>query len=708
MHPYGQHKNRFLFCFILFFCFLEITACGINEDSSTDSNHGTGTYAARLIFPPEIARIESMAESTNKAIQGGINCAEANIATINCSLFSAGDTPIKEVSWPCSRGEGTISDIPPGSGITVVVTVKDNNNNVVLWGEERDVTISPNQQTEGGEIILSRTVSAGSDPKTLVFDWQYIISPDGVDHYQLQISPSGDSNFTTIEGADHIVDTSFTLTIPVHLTDWVNTVYRVVALDAAGNVIATSSTIDLLTTVASEEVIGYFKASNTNEPDYFGTAIALSTDGNTLAVGAYGERSGATEIDGDETNNSLDYAGAAYLFTRSGKAWQQQAYIKASNTDSDDWFGRAIALSTDGNTLVVGAEQEDSAARGTNGDETDNSMEDAGAVYLFIRNNDIWQQQAYVKASNTDAYDGFGTAVALSADGNTLAVGADGEDSAALRINGDEADNSMDSSGAVYLFIRNNDIWQQQAYVKASNTDAYDGFGTAVALSADGNTLAVGADGEDSAAIRINGDEADNSMENAGAVYLFTRSGSAWQQQAYIKAGSTNAGDWFGSAVALSANGNTLAVGGSAGAVYLFTRSGSAWQQQAYIRASNTDAGDGFGGAVALSDDGNTLAVGAENEASTARGINGDEINNSMESAGAVYLFRRRVSAWQQQAYIKANNTDPGDWFGATISIDGDSNTLAIGAPGEDSAAQGVNGDETDNSIDIAGAVYLY
>jgi hypothetical protein len=564
-----------------------------------------------------------------------------------------------------------------------------------------------------------------------VFDWQYIISPDGVDHYQLQVSPTGDSNFTTIEGADHIVDTSFTLTIPVHLTDWVNTVYRVVALDAVGNVIATSSAIDLLTTVASEEVIGYFKASNTDEIDYFGTAVALSVDGSTLAAGAYCEDSAARGINGDDTDNSMGYAGAAYLFTRSGSAWQQHAYIKASNTDPYDWFGNAVALSADGNTLAVWAEGEDSAARGINGNQTDNSMEDAGAVYLFTRSNGTWRQQAYIKASNTDVWDGFGNAVALSADGNTLAVGTFGEDSAARGINGDQTDNSMEDAGAVYLFTRSGITWQQQAYIKASNTDVGDNFGGTVALSSDGSTLAVGASGEDSAARGISGDETDNSMENAGAVYLFTRSNGTWQQQAYIKASNTDASDSFGS-VALSSDGSTLAVGAdgeasaaigvngdesdnsmdSAGAVYLFTRRGDTWQQQAYIKASNTDVGDSFGHsvrpAITLSADGNILAVGAMYEDSAARGVNEDEEDNGMYDAGAAYVFIRSNSTWQQQAYIKACNPGMEDWFGAAIALSGDGSTLAVEAYSEDSAAQGINGDETDNSMDGAGAVYLY
>ena len=135
----------------------------------------------------------------------------------------------------------------------------------------------------------------------------------------------------------------------------------------------------------------------------------------------------------------------------------------------------------------------------------------------------LTQAVGYVKASNTGADDQFGGSVALSADGNTLAVGAIWEASNATGINvpGGQTDNSAGSSGAVYVFTRSGASWTQQAYVKASNTGASDEFGYSVALSADGNTLAVGAYLEDSNATGVNGDQTDNSASASGAVYLY-------------------------------------------------------------------------------------------------------------------------------------------------------------------------------------------
>ena len=147
-------------------------------------------------------------------------------------------------------------------------------------------------------------------------------------------------------------------------------------------------------------------------------------------------------------------------------------------------------------------------------------------------------QQAYIKASNTGGSPGpgltgdqFGYGVALSGDGNTLAVGAVFESSNATGINLNQTNNLASESGAVYVFSRTGETWTQQAYVKASNTGAGDGFGETVALSDDGNTLAVGAPREDSNATGVNSAQGDDSATNAGAVYVFTRTGTAWLQR---------------------------------------------------------------------------------------------------------------------------------------------------------------------------------
>ena len=644
-------------------------------------------------------------------------------------------------------------DFPANTENQLLVTFSDGNGAITLGSVERSFTTgaSPSEtlqivadefdtdrwDTDGdGVSNLSESI-AGTNPLgsdalepvpaslELVQDKAFRISwqpSEGAEFYRVFENPDGLTGFTDISGELDSTITDFDHRVALYAR--VNAQYIVQACNNQG--CADSDPLIVIGTLDS--AIGYFKASNTGSFDAFGVAISLSADGNTMAVGANLEDSTSTGINNDQNNDLVGQSGAVYVFVRSAGVWQQQAYVKANNTGNGDAFGEAVNLSADGNTLAVGAPGDDSAATGINGEQHDNSTRSSGAVHVFVRSGGNWQQQSYIKASNTGNSQFFGRVVSLSANGNTLAVGAEGENSAVTGINGIQNDFSAREAGAVYTFIRSGDRWQQQAYIKASNTEAFDRFGIALSLSADGNTLAVGADGEDSAATGINGEQNNNLGLGSGAVYVFVRSGELWQQQAYIKANSF-ARNSFGRAVSLSADGGTLAVGArlddsaatgingdqndnsanDSGAVYVFVNSGELWQQQAYIKASNTEEDDKFGIAVSLSADGNTLAVGANEEDSAATGINGNQNDNAVYESGAVYVFGRSGELWQQQAYIKANETRQDDSFGGTVSLSADGNTLAIGAAGEDNMATGINGDQ--NGIfgsAGSGAVYLY
>jgi len=391
----------------------------------------------------------------------------------------------------------------------------------------------------------------------------------------------------------------------------------------------------------------------------------------------------------------------------------QQGYLKASNTEANDEFGYLVAIS--GDTVVVGAPQESSNATGVNGDQANNSAQNSGAVYVFTRTGGVWTQQAYLKASNAGAGDQFGVAVALS--GDTLAVGALGEAGGSTGINHSD-NNNAPGSGAAYVFTRTGGVWTQQAYVKASNASGQ--FGTSVALA--GDTLAVGAPFEDSNATGVDGDQNNNNATSSGAVYVFTRTAGIWSQQAYVKASNTGAGDRFGGNVDL--NGDTLAVGArfeasaasgvgadqtdnsapNAGAVYVFTRTAGVWTQQAYLKSSHAEANQNFSGSIALGED--VLAVGARLEDSDATGINGNQVSHNAPDSGAVYVFERIGGVWDQKDYLKASNTDAGDEFGVAVALSG--RTLAAAAWFEASNATGVNGDQADNSAPKSGAVYVF
>jgi len=458
----------------------------------------------------------------------------------------------------------------------------------------------------------------------------------------------------------------------------------------------------------------YLKASNTGAGDEFGHAIAVS--GDTLVVGAWEEDSSAVGVGGNQANNGAADSGAVYVFVYESGEWNQQAYIKASNTQSSDWFGSSVAIS--GDTLVVGALGEDSNATGVNGLQTNNSASISGAAYVFVRSGTVWSQQAYLKASNTNSFDRFGCSVAIS--GDTIVVGATHEDSNATGVNGNQADNSASGSGAAYVFTRSGAVWSQQAYLKASNTGIADKLGWAVA--ADGDTVVVGAYFEASNSTGVNGNQADDSADNAGAAYVFVRSDAVWTQQAYLKASNTEAFDQFGYSVALAGDtavvgavgeaSNSTAVDGhqadnsfvNSGAAYVFARSGGDWSQQAYLKASNTDEFDQFGASVAVS--GDLVLVGApfENDGLAQLGIEAGV--PAPTGAGAAYLFERAGSVWSHAHYITASNREAEDEFGHAVTLDG--LRSAVAAPLEDSSAVGADGNQADNSFESAGAAYSY
>ncbi|MEW8461355.1 MAG: hyalin, partial [Candidatus Thiodiazotropha endolucinida] len=211
-------------------------------------------------------------------------------------------------------------------------------------------------------------------PKVLTLSW----SDQGANHYKLLKNPDGISGYTQV-GSD-ITDNQVHDEIAVHLTDWVNMSY-IVQSCSADDVCVDSSPISPIP--AMLDSIGYFKASNTGRWDFFGVSVALSADGNTMAISATGDDSPATGVDGDQLGDSSGSSGAVFLFVREGTSWRQQAYIKSSNSDMEDDFGGSLALSSNGDVLAVGALSEDSAAIGVNGNQADNSAEDSGAVYLF-------------------------------------------------------------------------------------------------------------------------------------------------------------------------------------------------------------------------------------------------------------------------------------------------------------------------------------
>jgi hypothetical protein len=350
-----------------------------------------------------------------------------------------------------------------------------------------------------------------------------------------------------------------------------------------------------------------------------GSSIAISADGSTAIVGGYSDNS---------------YAGAAWVFTRSGSIWTQQGgkLIGTGAVGGVSVQGTSVALSADGNTAIVGGPYDNS---------------NLGAAWVFTRSNGVWTQQGD-KLVGTGAVASpvyQGRSVALSADGNTAILGGPND-------NGDV--------GAAWIFTRSKGVWSQQGG-KLTGTGA-------VGVAQQGQSVALSGDG----ATAILGGPVDNS--DAGAAWVFTRSKGVWSQQGNKLAGTFPGGTTSqqGTSVALSGDGSTALVGGpgdnnSVGSVWVFARSNAVWTQDGpKLTATDTVGAPMFGNSVALSAAGTTAFTGGF----------GDNVY-----LGASWAFTRGKGGWTQQGnkLVGTGSVGPQVEQGASIALSGDGDIAIAG-----------------------------
>ncbi|MGA2163451.1 MAG: hypothetical protein ABSH36_03170 [Solirubrobacteraceae bacterium] len=377
----------------------------------------------------------------------------------------------------------------------------------------------------------------------------------------------------------------------------------------------------------------------------FGYSVALSADGDTALIGAPDDNGGATNEGG---------VGAVWVFARSGSSWTQQGEkLTGTGETGKGEFGKSVALSADGHTAMIGGPADNGGA---------------GAIWVFARSGSTWSQQGEklvgdcaggcANEGTGETGEGeFGSTVALSEDGDTALIGG-------------PADNG--GAGAAWVFARSGSTWSQQgeklvgdctaSCVNEGTGETGGGkFATSVALAEDGDTALIGG-------------PADNG--GAGAVWVFTRSSGAWSQQGQkLTGGGANGEGEFGYSVALSEDGNTAVIGGpedaaATGAVWVYTRSGGGWSQQAQKLTGGEEGNSQFGVYVAVSADGNTALIGGP----------GDNYD-----AGAAWVFTRSSGVWSQQGpKLTGRGETSEDGFGVSVALSADGDTALIGAPGDD------------------------
>ena len=357
-------------------------------------------------------------------------------------------------------------------------------------------------------------------------------------------------------------------------------------------------------------------ASDREDSDHFGHSVSIS--GNSAIVGANWE-------DEDTSgNNYQSAAGSVYIFRWDSTSWNQETKLVASDRARDDHFGESVSIS--GNYAIVGAYREDEDSFGNN------TLSDAGSVYIFKWDGSYWSQETKLVASDRAIGNDFGYSVSIS--GDYAIVGA--------RYNSQDAsgNNTLPSTGAAYIFKRNGSSWSQEAKLVASDRGQWDNFGCSVSIS--GNYALIGALNEDEDIL------GNNTISNAGAAYIFKRDGTNWSQEAKLVASNRAYDDFFGCSVSIS--GDYAIIGtvyedenvlenttiSNAGAAYIFKRDGTNWSQEAKLVASDRAKDDHFGESVSISSD--YAIVGANYEDEDSLG------NNTQSGAGSVYIFNMPIS----------------------------------------------------------------
>lgn len=383
-----------------------------------------------------------------------------------------------------------------------------------------------------------------------------------------------------------------------------------------------------------------------------GQSVAISADGNTAIVGGIGDNNGggqqlgatspgtaahsvrgagpafSSPLSSPRSSANADFTGAAWIWTRNGGVWTQQAKLVGTGAAGLAGQGDSVAISADGDTAIVGGDVDNFGA---------------GAAWVWTRSQGVWSQQG-PKLVGSDAIGKAqqGVSVSLSGDGNTAIIGGDQDN---LR------------TGAAWAWSRNDGVWTQQSMKLVGSGalgNAQQGF--SVQISADGNTTIVGG-------------PVDNG--GLGAVWIWSRIGGAWAQQGPKLVGFDAIGNAEqGLSVSVSSDGNTALIGGSrddsAGAAWVWTKTAGVWTQQGAKLVGSGAAGNADQGfSVSLSSDGNIAIVGGPGD------------NND---AGAVWVWKRNEGVWRQQGAKLVGTGAVGDAFEAdAVSLSAEGNTAIIG-----------------------------
>ena len=571
-----------------------------------------------------VSQLDTAAVVANVALNGPVSLYAGQVAQYTITNFDSKTTYIVTTS------AGTVSR----TAKVITLTAPNTIGNITLTVNNRAITInvgsvrpfrpnlsvvSSNNNTVASAALTSSPYAAMQGTATHASsDWE--IATNSTFSNVIKSSYNDAANKTSYNAAGLSLNTTYFA--------------RVRYKDSTGAVSDWSPTVSFISEDTLSSITEEAKLTANVKKDLarFGTAVAMSSDSLRVVVSAVAE-------DTSSVAGTTLYTGAVYIFLRTGNSWTQEARLVGNGNANSDMFGSSVSITADGSRVVIGARGEDTGS--TN----------AGAVYVYLRTGNTWTQEAKIFATTPAINNNFGSSVSMSSDGSRIVVGAVA---------------TTTTQGSAYVYLRTDTAWALESALGTTDTTLGKLYGGNVSITADGTRAAISCS-------RFN----PTSITDAGTVYVYFRTGNTWAQEAKIIANDKAVDDRFGSSICMSSDGNRIAIGAvgvdsnfnGVGAVYVFSRTGVTWTQEAKIVASDNIDSIAVGVSVSINSDGTKI-------------ITSSEVINA--GRGAAYVFNRTGSSWTQEAKLIASDNAVSDAFGSSVSIGGDGFVMIIGASAED------------------------
>jgi FG-GAP repeat len=478
-------------------------------------------------------------------------------------------------------------------------------------------------------ILAPVTGTVNTGPTVTIYSSQFEVNFGNGTHNQTDWEIATNPNFTpgTIVASSYNSLsnlTSFSTSLTANMGYWVRAKYKALGyIDSIWSQVVKFTTKDYYLPINEQQLINITNAGR--------LSVSINDTGDCAIIG-----------DPSDTVHGIN-AGAVKVFDKINGVWLQSFIITAADSGPDDMFGTSVAMSANGNTIVVSSPYANNRT---------------GSVYVFIRTGNTWSQQSKLIFSSAFTGNYFGWSVDISTNGDTIAIGCPG-----LKHSVTNALNI----GAVIIYKRLAGNWQEQSILLPSqvmNNSVNYSAGQSVAITSDGSKVIFGSAGE-----------TNGSTGSVGAAYIYNYNGNSWTLEQRLTPSVNEAvlNGGFGNAVDINNTGTIVFIGAAGmsflpnatalrpGVVYEYSKISNVWSNVSKIQASDGNMSNGFGASIDCSLDGNTLTVGSSLQNT-----------NTLSQSGQVYIHTRTGTSWTERYRLTASDKKSNDQFGSSLNISGD------------------------------------